>query len=139
MSRRSIALCVSLFAALLMTLPGCASRVNFEKSLALEPMEIKTYTIDAPRGAQKIRIEVDSKEPIDVDVAFESDAERFQTYLERGRTSHANKDGPPPVLASKQNVTQHSLEATVPAGKAFSVLISGAKKKTDVKLKVNSF
>jgi hypothetical protein len=84
MFRRSTALSVPLFAAILMALPGCTSRVNFEKSLTLEPQGIKSYNIDAPRSEQKIRVEVESSEPIDVDVALESNAAKVQKFLERG-------------------------------------------------------
>jgi hypothetical protein len=117
-------------------LAGC-SKVNFEQTLTLEPGAIKMYEIDAPRSQQKVRVDVDSAQPIDVDVALESDSAAVRQFLERERK--ADKGGTPTgLLAGKQGVSQGSVEATIPAGKGFSVLLSGAKKKTEVKVKVNS-
>jgi hypothetical protein len=119
-------------------LPGC-SKVNFEQSLTLDPGGIKIYNIDAPRGDQKVRVQVDSREPIDIDVALESASAEAQLFLQRERKT-AGKDSAAPagLLATKQGVTQGSVEASIPAGKGFTVLLSGAKKNTEVKLKVNS-
>jgi hypothetical protein len=58
--------------ALVATLSGCTSSVNFEKTVSLTPGNIKAYSIDAPRGEQKVRIQIDSSEPTNVDVGFET-------------------------------------------------------------------
>jgi len=112
--------------------------LNYEKTDTLELGDIKLYMIDAPKSKQKIRVETESAEPIDVDVALEGDAAAVKAFIERGRTLPGGKGEMPNRLAEKQAANRASLEAEVPAGKSFTVLLSGAKKKTDVKLKVNS-
>jgi len=119
----------------LVVLPGCPSApaLNYEKTVDMEPGDIKLYTIDAPRRDQKIRVETDSAEAIDVTVALESDAEAVKKFLSR-EVAGSN----PPWLARKESNKHHSLDTEVPAGKSFTVLLSGAKKRTEVKLKVKS-
>jgi hypothetical protein len=133
MSRRSFVLACLLLTGLL-TLTGCPQSVNVEKTVTLEPGDIKQPAIiDAPRSQQKIRVDVNSGEPIDVDVALESEAADIVKNLGAGKRPEAAK-----VLASKQGVKTEAVEATIPAGKSYTVILSGAKKKTEVKVKVHS-
>lgn len=132
MSRRPSALFLGFFAAALLALPGC-QQVNVEKALTLEPGDIlQPAIVDGPRSQQKIRVEVTATEPIDVDVALESDASDVISGL------RASKRPAGKVLATKQGVKSDTMEATIPAGKSYTVIVSGAKKKSEVKLKVNS-
>ncbi len=130
MPRRLIAPAVLILAVL----PGCAQRVSVERTVTLEPGDIlQPAIVDAPRGQQKVRVEVGAAEPVDVDVALESDANPIMDALRAGKRPDAAK-----VLASKQGARNETLEATIPAGKSYTVILSGARKKTEVKLKVNS-
>ena len=133
MYRPATAPVLVLLAALVALVPGCTSRVDFAKTVSLEGGDIKSYTIDAPRGEQKVRVSIDSSEPIDVDVALASNAADVQKALDLTKRPDAAR-----LLASKQGVKTDTVEATVPAGKEFTILLSGARKKTEVKLKVNS-
>jgi hypothetical protein len=117
--------------ALVATLSGCTSRVNFEKTVSLTTGNIMAYSIDAPRGEQKVRIQIDSTEPINVDVGFEADGADIHKALERDQR-------PTGLIASKVGAKQDELDATIPAGKAFTVYLSGARKKAEVKLSVKS-
>jgi hypothetical protein len=132
MVRRPITLLLGFFAAALLAMPGC-QQVNVEKALTLEPGDIlQPAIVDGPRSLQKIRVEVTATEPIDVDLALESDA----TDVVNGLRASKRPQGK--VLATKQGVKSDSVEATIPAGKSYTVIVSGAKKKSEVKLKVNS-
>jgi hypothetical protein len=133
MSRHHIALAVVLFAAAVIALPGC-QRVNIEKTVTLDIGDIKEPAqVSAPSGQQKIRVEINATEPIDVDVALEEQAVEARKSLTAGKRPDAGK-----VLASKQGVKTETLEATIPAGKDYTVILSGARKKSEVKLKLNS-
>lgn len=130
---RSLGLSAVLLAGLF-TLTGCPQRVNVEKTVTLEFGDIKQPAIiDAPRSQQKVRVDVNSAEPIDVDVALESEAADITKSLTAGKRPDAAK-----LLASKQGVKTDAVEATIPAGKSYTVILSGARKKTEVKVKVNS-
>ena len=132
MSRHPAALGILFVAAVLLALPGCQG-VNVEKALTLEPGDIvQPAIVDAPRSQQKIRVEVTATEPIDVDVALESDASDVVNGLRVSKRPESK------VLATKQGVKSDAVEATIPAGKSYTVILSGARKKSEVKLKVSS-
>ena len=134
MSRRLLLLAMPLL-AILLAIPGCPAgqTLAYEKTVNLEPGDVKSFSIDAPKANQKIRVETEGAERIDVTVTLESEAEKVKTFLE-GKMGGSN----PPWLARKTEAKQHTLEAEVPAGKGFTVILSGANKKTEVKLKVKS-
>jgi len=134
MLRRVVSLTIPLAVVLLM-LPGCPSghTLDYEKTVSMEPADTKFYTIDAPRSQQKIRVQVDSAEPVDVDVTLETDKADVEKALQAQKRPDAAK-----LLASKQGAKSESVEAMIPAGKSFTIVLSGAKKKTEVKLKVKS-
>jgi hypothetical protein len=133
MSRRRAVLALLSVTALVVAMPGC-QRVNIEKTVTLEFGDIKQAAIiDAPSGEQKIRVQIDATEPIDVDVALVSNFPE----IEKALTSHKRPDAGK-VLASKQDFKSDSVDATIPAGKSYTVILSGAKKTSQVKLKVNS-
>jgi hypothetical protein len=129
MNPRTAALAVMCF-ALVATQSGCTSRVNFNQTETLEPGDIKTYTIDAPRKEQKVRVQVESPEPVNVYVGLAASAGAIQKALER--------DQKPVAAGGKSGVTQDSFEVTIAAGQEFTVFLSGARKRTEVKLSVKS-
>jgi hypothetical protein len=129
MQRRSLAF-AALCLAVVVLLPGCTSRVSFDKTLTLEPGAIKMYTIDAPRREQKVRIQVDSREPVTCYVGLADAAGEMQKALER--------DAQPTALGGKSGVTQESFDVSIAAGKEFVIFLSGAKKPSEVKLSVKS-
>ncbi len=134
MSCRRTGLAVVVLAVVLLAVPGCPQRLHVEKTLTLEPGDIKQpAVVDGPRSQQKIRVQIDATEPINVDIALESDAADIEKSLLTASRPAAAK-----LLASKQGVKSDAVEATIPAGKSYTVILSGAKKKSEVKLKVNS-
>jgi hypothetical protein len=121
-------------AACLVLAAGC-SKVNLEKSAALEPGDFKAVTIDAPRGEQKVSVSVTSTgAPIDVYVALEGDPDAALKLAED--LARGNKP-PASVIAGKQKATEATLDAVIPARKSYSVLlVNGSTKKADVKIKI---
>jgi hypothetical protein len=129
MHRRLLAIMLGCVAVVVL-LPGCTSRVSFDKTLTLEPGAIKMYTIDAPRREQKVRIQIDSRGPVNCYIGLADGAGEMQKALER--------DAQPTALGGKSGVTQESFDVTIAAGKEFVVFLSGAKKPSEVKLSVKS-
>lgn len=131
MSRRLVLVLCSLgFAALG---PGC-QRVNQEKTISLAAGDIKApIIVSAPRSQQKIRVSVTSAEPVDVDVVLEANRAGVEATLLAGKRPAADK-----VVASKEKVKSDTLSATIPAGKEYAVVLSGATKTTEVKVTVKS-
>jgi hypothetical protein len=125
-----------LLAALFMV-PGCTPPFHFEKTFQFDFGTTQMYDIDAPRGEQKIRVEVTSAEPVNIDVAATTQKKTAEGFIDRGRKNPEKGDAPT-FLASKEGVTTGSVDATIPAGTAYTVFISGTKKKTEVKLTVKS-
>ena len=125
------ALCVLGFTILV---PGCQKALNLEKTLTLTVGAVEVPAIvTAPRGEQKIRVGVTSAEPINVDVVLEADRAALTETLLSGKRPATGK-----TLASKEQVKSDTVTATVPAGKDYAVVLSGAAKSTEVKVTVKS-
>lgn len=112
---------------------GC-QKVNQEKTVSLTAGAVEAPIIlSAPRGEQKIRVSVASADPIDVDVVLEANRSAINETLLMGKRPAADK-----VVASKLKAKTDTISATIPAGKEYAVLISGATKNTEVKVSVKS-
>jgi hypothetical protein len=127
--RLVLALCVLGFAVFA---PGC-QKVNIDKTIPLSAGSVEGITIDAPRGEQKIRVSVTSAEPVDVDVVLGTNKAVAMDNLASGKRPAADK-----VVASKLKVKTDTISATIPAGKEYAIVLSGAAKTTEVKLSVKS-
>jgi hypothetical protein len=129
--RLVLALCFSGFVLLV---PGCQRPLNMEKTINLTPGSVEVPAIvDAPRGEQKVRVSVTSAEPVNVDVVLELNRPAVMEALQAGTRPAADT-----VLASKVQVKADTASVTIPAGKEFAVVLSGATKKTEVKVTVKS-
>jgi hypothetical protein len=124
-------LCLTGFALLV---PGCQRPLSMEKTINLSPGDVEVPAIvDAPRSEQKIRVSVTSAEPVNVDVVLELNRPAVMEALQSSKRPTADK-----VLASKEQVKADTVSVTIPAGKEFAVVLSGATKKTEVKVTVKS-
>ena len=113
---------------------GCQRSLSLEKTVKLAPGDVKAPAIvDAPRGDQKVRISVTSAEPLNVDVVLEVNRPAVMEALQASKRPAADK-----LLASKEQAKDETLSVTIPAGKEYAVILSGAKKETEAKLTVKS-
>jgi hypothetical protein len=126
-----------LFALGLVVLTGC-QKLNQETTLPLKPGETKAFHIDAPRGEQKVHVAATSAgAPVDVYVIL-SDTPEAAIKLAEDKAL-ASGGQLTDSLASKANSEEATLDVTIPAKKAFAVLVVNsihAKKDAEVKLKV---
>ena len=122
MPRRAVLVCALVFAALA---PGC-QKVNQEKTVTVSAGSVDAPIIlSAPRGQQKIRVTVASADPVDVDVVLEDNRKGVTDTLLSGKRPAADK-----VVASKVKAKTDTLSATIPAGKEYAIVLSGATKNT---------
>ena len=107
-----------------LVLAGCQRGLNVERSVEVEPHEVKSVIIDAPKKDQTLKVEVRSPgAPVDVYLVLEKDREAVERQLTDDRkTSNA--------LASKLKVEADTLEANVPANSGFAVLLMHRKPKS---------
>lgn len=121
-----------LFASLLLvvTVAGC-QRVNTERAWQMEQGDIKSISVDAPRSEQKVLVAVNSASaPVDVYIVLDGDADAATEALQADRK-------PAKALAAQEKVQDVLLDATVPAGKSYKVLVrNNGGKNSDVKVKV---
>ena len=113
---------------------GCGQKLDVEKTVTLSPGENEIYPllIDAPRRDQNVKVEVSSPGvPVSAWVVLEDDRAAVVQKLEKGGQPEKNH-----VRAGKERSPTIELETLIPAGKAFAVVVAGASKKTDVKVKV---
>jgi len=109
---------------------GC-QKLDSERSIHLDAGEVQIIRIGPPRSDQKVTVVVDSpRSSINVYLVLEQDQEEAKQALLLDRKL------PQLPLAGKEKTNSATLEATVPARNGFAVMLSGAEKATDVKLKV---
>jgi hypothetical protein len=121
---------VGLLAALLVS--GC-QRSIYDGTVQLNRLEVKDLTVDAPAREQKVAVEFSSPGvPIDICVALTKDQQAVKQKLMAGLPGTNT-----PALAAKQQAESGTLEATIPAGQEYVVMLSGAGKKAEVKVKIN--
>jgi len=126
-----------LFALGLVAMLGC-QKLHQETTLSLEPGDTKVLHIDGPKGEQKVNVVATSAgAPVDVYVILSDTAEAAAKLAEDKSLASGGKLTE--SLASKLSAEEANLDVTVPAKKAFAVLVVNpinAKKKAEVKLKV---
>ena len=76
---------------------------------------------------------ITSADPVNVDVVLEANRAAVMDTLLSGKRPAADK-----VLASKEKVKSDAISTTIPAGKEYAILLSGATKSTEVKVAVKS-
>jgi hypothetical protein len=117
----------------LCVLAGCRSKVDFEKSFTLGLGDVQWFEVDGPKMQQKIAVSVTADGPVNVHVAIAANQKAIEETLRADKLPDATK-----LLAFKEKAQTETIEATVPANANFVVFVSGAKKKTDVKVKITS-
>jgi hypothetical protein len=128
MARRMTAAACVLSALLL---AGC-QRTLYDQTVTLTVGTVHEVVVDAPTREQKVVVEFNSPGvPVDVWVLTTANKDAVRTKL-MGRTRPNDSD----VLGGKEQAESGTVEATVPAGKEYAVLLGRAKQKTEVKLKV---
>ena len=115
------------------TLAAGCQRVNVDKTITLTAGAVESAIVSAPRSQQQVKVSITSADPINVDVVVEENRIAVTDTILSGKRPAADK-----VLASKEKVKSDALSATIPAGKEYAVLISGATKNTEVKVSVKS-
>ncbi len=112
----------------LATLSGCGpDRLDFSKTVTLEAVEFKMYDLDAQSKPQTFTIKYESTpEPVTISVYRTDDAK------EPDMAKPAN------ALGSESGKTSGTFTVPIPAKTAVRVVISGAKKKTEVKLNLTN-
>jgi hypothetical protein len=122
--------------AVLALAAGCG-KINVEKTRSLDAGEFTAFSVDPPRYEQKVSIAVTSSgAPIDAYVVLEGDQNAALKIAEDALRSSKPFLG---ALDGKQQITEATLHATIPAKKGFSVLLlNGGRNKADVKIRITS-
>ncbi len=117
------------FLASAVLLAGC-QKLDYEQTLKMEAGDVKSFPVDPPRSEQKVTVTVTSTiAPVNVYLVLEKDQEAALKALD-----HYQKPVNP--LASQEKTQDATLEATVPAKTGYVVLLAGATKDTEVKIKI---
>ncbi|SRR6266404_876944 len=120
----------SLLAILLLVLPGCGQKLDYETAVELDEGQVQLIFIDPPKKEQKVSVTVTSSgSPIDVYVVLDKDKEA-------GKQALLDRKKPTGSLASKTKTQNATLEATIPANTGFAILLGGANKNSRVTAKV---
>jgi hypothetical protein len=128
--RNMLCLRRSLLAIVLLALPGCGQKLDYETTVDLDEGQVQSIAIDAPKREQKVSVTVTSSgSPIDVYVALDKDKEA-------GKQALLDRQKPAQSLAHKVKTQEANLEATIPANTGFAILLGGANKNSRVSVKV---
>jgi hypothetical protein len=116
---------------LVATLAGC-QRLSYEKEHKLEGFAVKTIEFDAPRYEQKLALEVKSPgAPVSVYVVKKDVADKAETTIMSGKA-------PEGALGGKDKTEDATVDVTVPANTAFTVILYNTQKnEANAKLKVS--
>ena len=107
--------------ALTVVLAGC-TRVKDEKTVSIDPGEVKKLMIDPQKSDLKLTVTGHSADaPVNACLVTQDDEEASMPPLMSGKA-------PPKALASALASKDFNLEATLPAGKGGTVLLAGDKK-----------
>jgi hypothetical protein len=113
------------------TATGCP-RYTTQLTYTIGAGEVQRINISKPDHAQKINVAVSSPgSPVSVYVILEEHAEAAQRALLMNQEPDLGT-----VLAHAVKVRDARLEATIPKGQNYVVLIGGAAKAADVQLKI---
>lgn len=120
----------SLLTLVLLVLAGCGQRLDYETTVDLDEGQVQSLSIDAPKREQKASVTATSSTaPINVYVVLDKNKEAAkQALLDRRQPAEA--------LARQVKTQDATLEATIPANTRFAVLLGGASKHTQVKVKI---
>jgi hypothetical protein len=119
-----------LLATILLAPLGCGQKLNYETTVQLDDGQVQSLSIDPPRKDQSANVTVSSSgSPIDVYVVLEKDKEA-------GKQALLDSKKPAESLARKVKTQDAILEATIPANTGFAILLGGASKSSQVKVKV---
>lgn len=130
MHPRNILQCV-LAASLALVIGGCNRTLHYDKTVTLGPGDVQSFSVDAPRGEQKVTVSfTSSKAPVNVFVAL-------ATNLENASKEVQNYKKPQAVLGALENAKEGSIDVVIPAKAAFGVIVAGAIKDTEVQFKMN--
>src|SRR5262245_39603952 len=112
-------------------LAGCKG-LNVEREVTVSPNEVKEVIISEAKKEQKVKVDVKAPAPVDVYLVLEKDHKAVSDQL----VNHKNPSTG--VLAQATGVQDKTLEATIPAGNGFAILLMsrGQSKDVVVKLKV---
>jgi hypothetical protein len=97
-------------------LAGCNAPLKDERTLDLLGGEDKDVIIEATRWKQKIKVSVDSKEPVTVRIFLEKDLAAAESAIAEMKDSDV-------FLATEKGKTQITLEATIPAHEAVVIRV----------------
>jgi hypothetical protein len=121
---------LSLYCLVLMA--GCNASLKDERSLDLLGGEDKEVIIEATRWKQKIKVNVDSPEPVTVRIFLEKDREAAEKAMAEMKDSDL-------ILAGEKSATQIKLEANIPANEAVVIHVHNtAGKSTIAKVKTTN-
>jgi hypothetical protein len=120
-----------LVASLTLMIGGCNRSLHYEKTVSLAPGKTQEFSVDAPRGEQKVTVVFSSsKVPVSVYVGIASNLESISDDVQ-------NYKSPKGVLGKLENAKEGSIDVVIPAKTPFGVIVGGAKNDTEVQFKMN--
>ena len=124
-----------LFGCVGITMIVCAGcqKISVEKTVTMDVGDMKgAALIDGPKSEQKIKVEFTSSEcPVNVFVVVGKDSNKILDELFKAAPKAD-------IRAKSEKAKEGTLDATIPANEDYGVYLSGASKKTEVKVKIKS-
>jgi hypothetical protein len=119
---------LAIFAVVLVA--GC-SKIHEQRSFTVDPNGSHSLQISAPLSQQTVKVALTSDEPVSVWVILEKN-------VPAGKEDFDPETLQEGVLAKEKNAKEATLTATIPGKEAYRVYVTGAAKKANVTVKIDS-
>jgi hypothetical protein len=108
---------------------GC-QKLDDERTFEVGPGKIRSMLIDPPTKEQKVTVTISSSiSPVTVYVVPAKEQEAAERAMESGKQPNQS-------FAGKEKSQEATLEATIPANTGYAIIVGGAIKDSQVKVKV---
>jgi hypothetical protein len=123
--------CLIVLAAALLGLCGCAGKLEVNKTATVEALDYELIGLPKQSQQQKVTIEVDAPEAVNI-LVIDASSEKGFDGLAPAKQEALAKYG------KKMGVKKDSLSVDVPANATATVAVGGGPKKTEVKISISN-
>ena len=114
----------------IIVLAGC-SKIHEKREFSIDPASYHSLEITAPLSEQKVKVTLTSDQPVNIYVLLDKD-------FPKGKEDFDPETLKTGLLGSQKSAKDATLDVTIPAKEKYRIVVSGANKKANVTVKIDS-